>query len=216
MRLGEEHEMGRVVVVSARQLMRNLIRIGLQSMNGSFQQVFETCSDEETGARCVAFAPQLIMIDLTEPSAVDFRVFRELASEAATWALLVIASQSYVGILQAFARSHGFGALSTNISVKTLIHAANLVGSGGTYIDPAFRYVIRERMKGFDNIDLSRREKHVLQLIAQGYSTKEVADILKISVKTADKYRAAAMRKLNVHDVVRLTHCAIRLGLVTI
>lgn len=71
-------------------------------------------------------------------------------------------------------------------------------------------------MKEGDNMELSRREKHVLQQIAQGYSTKEVADILKISVKTADKYRAATMRKLNVHDVVRLTHCAIRLGLVTI
>jgi hypothetical protein len=66
-------------------------------MNGCFQQVLETCSDEETGPRCLALAAQLIMIDLTEPLAPDLRVFRELASEAATWALLVIASQSYVG-----------------------------------------------------------------------------------------------------------------------
>jgi DNA-binding NarL/FixJ family response regulator len=215
MTIGEEHDLDRVVVVSGRQLIRNLIRIGLQSMNGYFQHVLEISSDQETVARCIAFAPQLVMVDLTDPHAVDFRIFRALAGES-TWALLVIASQSYIAILQAFARDHGLGVLSTNISVKTLIHAAALVASGGMYIDPAFRYVITERMKPSDNIDLSRREKHVLQLIAHGYSTKEVAEILNISVKTADKYRSVTMKKLKIHDVVRLTHCAIRLGLFSV
>lgn len=77
--IGEEPEMGRVVVVSTRQLIRNLIGIGRQSVNGYFQQILEISSDQET-------------------------------------------------VLQAFARNHGFDVLSTNISLKTAIHPAGLVG----------------------------------------------------------------------------------------
>jgi DNA-binding NarL/FixJ family response regulator len=63
---------------------------------------------------------------------------------------------------------------------------------------------------------LSKREQEVLRLVAQGRSTKQVALQLGISVKTAECYRTSLYRKLGVHDVVRLTHCAIRLGAIKV
>lgn len=82
-------------------------------------------------------------------------------------------------------RNRGFGVLSTEVSVETLVYAACLVASGGIYIDAVFRPAINQSIEKAIDADLSRREKLVLQLIAQGYSTKEVADILKLSGRFA-------------------------------
>jgi DNA-binding NarL/FixJ family response regulator len=61
---------------------------------------------------------------------------------------------------------------------------------------------------------LSRRERQVCVLVGRGLSNKEIATGLRIAVKTVDFYRQRVYRKLDVHNVVELTHCAIRLGLV--
>jgi DNA-binding NarL/FixJ family response regulator len=61
---------------------------------------------------------------------------------------------------------------------------------------------------------LTSREREVLQLVAEGKTTKEIAAILNVSVKTADAHRTRLMQKLDIHDIAGLTRCAIRLGLV--
>lgn len=63
-------------------------------------------------------------------------------------------------------------------------------------------------------VELSRRECQVWELTARGHTSKETAAELRIGVKTAEGYRTSLMKKLRVHDVVRLTHCAIRLGVI--
>lgn len=63
---------------------------------------------------------------------------------------------------------------------------------------------------------LSPREKQVMELIARGFSAKEAAGELRISIKTLEDYKTRLMAKLHVHDIVRLTHCAIRLGVVSV
>lgn len=212
----QESDMTRVLIVSSRPLIRQLIRVGLKSLNAQSEPVEELSSDQETMAHCIAFAPNLVIFDLTEPRTTDFLVLRELGSASAVWALLIIASQIHYVIVQAIVHNRGFGVISLESPIQTLVHAAWLVASGGTYIDAAFRPLLDQCMRKCGANGLSRRERHVLQLIAQGYSTKEVADILKLGVKTVDKYRSSVMKKLHVHDVVRLTHCAIRLGLLSV
>jgi DNA-binding CsgD family transcriptional regulator len=61
---------------------------------------------------------------------------------------------------------------------------------------------------------LTPREREVLQLVAEGKTTKQIAAILKVSVKTADTHRTHLMEKLDIHDIAGLTRHAIRLGLV--
>jgi DNA-binding NarL/FixJ family response regulator len=66
------------------------------------------------------------------------------------------------------------------------------------------------------NLWLSPREREVLKMVAEGLSTKEVASELGLSHKTIECYRQSLMKKLGVHDVVRLTHCAIKLGAIKV
>jgi DNA-binding NarL/FixJ family response regulator len=108
------------------------------------------------------------------------------------------------------------GILSADASLEALVHVACLVAGGGTYIDSPFLPLMDLFTTKPISGDLSIRERDVLKLIAEGYSTKEVAQILNLSVKTVDQYRGTLMKKLHVHDVVRLTHSAIHLGIIKI
>ncbi len=99
-------------------------------------------------------------------------------------------------------------------SLDSLCQAIQSVMGGGFHFSPAIELPLLEDKKGTPS--LTEREQQALCLIAEGFSTKEMADVLGISVKTAEKYRERMMSKLNLHDAVRLTHYAIRNGLVAL
>ena len=88
--------------------------------------------------------------------------------------------------------------LSPAISKRVLMDYIQLVGGGGGMLDA-----------------LTGRQREVLQLIAEGHTIKEVAQILQISVKTAEAHRTQLMERLDIHDVTGLVRFAIRVGLVT-
>ena len=93
-------------------------------------------------------------------------------------------------------------------NLRTAIHA---VLQGGCYMPAALEQSLYAQLQGQKY--LTPRETEVLQLIAEGFATKEVGDKLSISVKTAEKYREKIMAKLGLHDVVHLTRYAIRHGI---
>ena len=128
----------------------------------------------------------------------------------------MIVSELTASLLQTLVCHKGSGILSADTSLEALVHVAWLVAAGGTYTDAPFLPLMEQSIVKPISGDLSSRERDVLKLIAEGYSTKEVADILNLSVKTIDQYRGTVMKKLHVHDVVRLTHCAIRLGIIKV
>src|SRR5207247_1659888 len=96
------------------------------------------------------------------------------------------------------------------------------VMAGETYLSPAVsKQVIRNHIEHAVQqaglwSDLPQRQREVLQLIAEGKSTKEIASLLDISVKTVETHRAHLMERLNIHDVAGLVRYAIRAGLISI
>ena len=89
--------------------------------------------------------------------------------------------------------------------------AIRAVLSGGCYVPASLEQSLYAQLQGQRH--LTERETEVLQLIAEGFATKEVGDKLSISVKTAEKHREKIMTKLGMHDVVQLTRYAIRHGI---
>lgn len=165
-------------------------------------------------ARCRELAPDLVVFALFGDAAGEGIVLQELAADPVQ-ALLVIAGERAESALEPLVERKRSGVFSRRHSLEALAHAAHLVALGGTYYDETWHEWFRLRRSRAE-LALSQRERHVLQLVAEGYSTKEVADILQLSIKTVDNYRTSLMQKLGVHDVVRLTHCAIRMGLVQV
>jgi two-component system response regulator NreC len=109
------------------------------------------------------------------------------------------------------------GFLLKNQAAQDLVRAIEEVARGGVYLSPRVSQVIVEASLGRREIDadpLTPREREILQLIAEGSATKQVAAQLGISVKTAESHRARIMKKLDVHEVAGLVRYAIRQGLV--
>jgi DNA-binding NarL/FixJ family response regulator len=98
-----------------------------------------------------------------------------------------------------------------------LVHAIKQVSRGQSYLSPGVSGPVMEAFhsKSERRRDLlTARERQVLQLIAEGKSTKDVASLLGISVKTAESHRTTLMKKLNVHETASLVRYAVRRGIV--
>ena len=98
-----------------------------------------------------------------------------------------------------------------------LIEAIHEILNGRIYLSPGISQTVVEaylQQNTGENESLTRRELQVLQLVAEGKTTKEVATSLGVSVKTADSHRSNIMHKLNLHTVADLVRYAIRRGLV--
>jgi DNA-binding NarL/FixJ family response regulator len=99
--------------------------------------------------------------------------------------------------------------------------AVKTVANNQTFFSPAVtKHIISDYMQrvGGEVSPLERltpRQREILQLIAEGHTTKQIAEILKVSVKTAETHRAQLMNQLNIHDVTGLVRYAIRVGLVS-
>ncbi|HTQ30311.1 MAG TPA: response regulator transcription factor [Opitutaceae bacterium] len=206
----------RLAVVGTDQLMRDFLRQTLPAVEKRFTCVVDLLCGEDTIGQCREVAPDLVVFDMGSRNAVELTALHHLAEPATTWALLVIASSVPGYLLDHLIGRKACGILSRSNSLDVLARAAFLVASGGTFFDATLNAMLFQRTRAIRPAapPLSQRERHVLQLVAEGYSTKEVASLLQLSIKTVDKYRTSVMQKLNVHDVVKLTHCAIRMGLV--
>lgn len=205
----------RLTVVGSDRLMRDFVCQTLPTIDRRFTCVADLPCDEHALAGCARAAPDLVVFDLSGRSAPELIALRQLA-EVQTWALLMIISGAPDPLLQELVSRRRCGFFSRGNSLEALAQAAFLVALGGSYFDAAMQSMIKPQPARSPALHLSQRERHVLQLVAEGHSTKEVANILQLSIKTVDKYRTAVMQKLNVHDVVKLTHCAIRMGFVQV
>jgi DNA-binding NarL/FixJ family response regulator len=116
------------------------------------------------------------------------------------------------------AGAHGF--VEKNVSIAELKNGLDSVASGGTYFGPAVATALREVVanpRTSSSADLlTEREREILKLVAEGFSTKEIAVKLDISVKTADNHRNNLMKKLQLHNAASLTRYAIQSGLVEV
>ena len=122
-------------------------------------------------------------------------------------------SQYVTAALQAGTRGY---VLKTQ-TADELVQAIHRVHGGEIYLCPGVFGALVEAVltkSGQPKEPLSPRERHVLQLIGEGKSTKEIASILRISPKTVESHRARLMQKLDIHDVAHLVRYAIRRGLV--
>jgi len=206
----------RLGIVSADQLMRDFLRLTIPVIEPRFTCVLESPCDDQAAQRCHAAGPDLVVFDLAGRGSFELLTLGALSGPATRWSLLVIGNSAPTQTVCEFVTQKPCGFFSRSNSLDSLARAAFLVATGGTYLDASLHNLLFKRRALPASPGLSQRERHVLQLIAEGYSTKEVADILRLSVKTVDKYRTTVMQKLDVHDVVRLTHCAIRMGFVSV
>ncbi len=166
--------------------------------------------------------PEMVLLDLSIPKISGISVMKEIKRdlpEIKILALTIHESDQYV--LEAFdAGVNGY--CIKDASRKELMVAIDSVLQGKSYISPGISDQViegyldsKKTLKEESDWDtVTQREREVLKLLAEGYSNKEIAGFLHISVKTVEKHRSNLISKLDLHNVAQLTTFAIQKGLV--
>lgn len=206
----------RVVLADDHALVRDGLRAVL-AREPDIQVVGEA-ADGRDALRVVETAkPDVAVLDLSMPLLNGLDVARQLvAQERGPRAILITMHAEDRYVLDAL-RAGVRGYVLKKQAAADLVRAIREVAEGRVYLSPGVGAAVADAIRtGGPAPDerLTPREREVLQLVAEGKTTKEIAAILKVSVKTADAHRTHLMQKLDIHDIAGLTRCALRLGLI--
>jgi DNA-binding NarL/FixJ family response regulator len=212
----------RVVIAEDHTILREGLR-ALLSAESDLEVVGEADDGRQAIRRVEELGPDLILTDLSMPKMNGVEAIREIkkrAPETKVLALTVHKAEEFIlEVLQAGAD----GYVLKDASSEELMMAIKSVLGGKRYLSPSVsQLVIEGYLEGRKSIassspwdTLTKRERQILKLIAEGHKNKEIADYLYISVKTVEKHRANLMKKLDLHSAAALTAYAMERGLVT-
>ena len=212
----------RVVIAEDHTILREGLR-ALLSAESDLEVVGEAEDGRQAIRRVEELGPDLILTDLSMPRMNGVEAIREIkkrAPETKVLALTVHKAEEFIlEVLQAGAD----GYILKDASSEELMMAIKSVLGGKRYLSPSVsQMVIEGYLEGRKSIassspwdTLTKREREILKLIAEGHKNKEIANYLYISVKTVEKHRANLMKKLDLHSAAALTAYAMERGLVT-
>jgi len=184
-------------------------------------KVVAQCEDGETAYEVILTQrPDFAILDLHMPKLTGLELIRKLRLAGCTSKLIILSiSRDESTVLEAL-RSGADGYLLKDGPGRHLIDAINFVRDGGVYVSPLLKgaglFTKPEGKREEDPLaTLSPREMEVFSYLVNGLRAKDIAELLDISPKTVDTYRAGLMRKLRVHDLVGLVKFAIERNLTT-
>jgi DNA-binding NarL/FixJ family response regulator len=201
-----------------------LVRAGIRSLLAKLENV-EVVGEAGDGQEALRLAeelgPDVVLLDVGMPGLNGLDVAARLATLDASMRVLILSmhtSEEYV--LRAL-RAGCAGYLLKGSAVAELEIAVRAIARGETYLSPAVsKHVMDDYVRrtggAADPINaLTPRQREVLQLVAEGHTSKEIAERLGLSFKTIEAHRAEIMERLGLRDVAGLVRFAVRVGLVT-
>jgi len=196
-----------------------LVRQGVRRMleREEFEILGEGSDGLEVIALAAQFQPDVILLDLSMPTLNGIGAVRELARVSPHTKVIILTMHTEEHHILEALRAGVKGCVSKTQAPEHLLQAIREVCRGGVYLSPSVSGVVVQGYlsKSEQPYDpLTNRERQVLQLIAEGKTTKEIAVILGVSVKTAESHRSSLMSKLDIHSTAELVRYAIRRGLV--
>jgi len=209
----------RVVIAEDHALVRAGMRALLQKLNG-----IEVVADVGDGLEAIksvhADAPDLVLMDIAMPGLNGLDATFRIVRESPTTRVILVSMHANEEYLRQALQAGASGYLLKGAELAELELAIRTVARGETYLTPAVaKYAIeayREHPEGPSGplAKLSMRQREILQLIAEGHTTKDIAQRLNLSVKTVETHRSQLMERLEIHDVPGLVRFAIGVGLV--
>jgi two-component system, NarL family, response regulator NreC len=211
-----------VVLADDHRLMRSGLRLVIEQHPG-FTVVGEADDGRQAVAMAASLKPNVIVMDIGMPNLNGIEAARQIAAEHPEIAIVMLsmhADEGYVlRALKAGARAY----LLKDSAEEDLTRAIEAVRDGKSFFSPAVSKVLLEdyvrklqRAGAEDSYDLlSNREREVLQLVAEGKSSKEIAGLLNLSTYTVETHRSNIMQKLNLKGIPELILYAVRKGLIS-
>lgn len=203
-----------------------IVRDGLRALierQPSMKVVAEASNGITTVKLAKQFLPDIVIMDIGMPDLNGIDATRKIMEETKGVKVIALSMHSDRRFVIEMLKAGASGYLLKDSAFEELTVAINTVLAGQPYLSPKITdVVLKEYVHKLPGNKpsvfsiLTSREREVLQLIAEGKSTKEIASILNISIKTVDTHRQQIMDKLNIHSIAELTKYAIREGLTSI
>ena len=218
--MGERDRPVTVLIADNHRMFRQALRSEIDSLSR-----IKVVGEAETGAQavdlCEELKPDVVLMDISMPEMngiVAMKLIKELGLETK---VLILSSYAYESFIHETLKSGACGYLVKDGAVEDVVSAIEAVSRGQTYLSPEIAASV---VKGFVGEEsqreetvfdvLSPREQQVLQLVAEGKSSQEIADQLFLSKKTVEHHRANIIEKLDIHDIPSLVRYAIRSGMI--
>ncbi len=198
-----------------------IIRDGLRSLLGTIPGMI-VVGEAEDGRQALRIArkhkPDLIIMDISMPDLNGIEATRQILSESPGTKVIALSMHSDRQFVVGMFRAGVSGYLLKNGAFEELVHAIETVRKNETYLSPKIAGIlIRDLLDTTEDNSassiLTAREREVLQLVAEGRSTKDIASDLNVSVKTVETHRKQIMDKLEIRSVAELTKFALREGI---
>lgn len=209
----------RVVLVDDHRMFREAMCTLLAQTPG-FEVAGEAGDGQQAVELCALLAPDVVIMDVSMPGLNGLEATRRILADRPRTRVVVLSMHADRRFVAETLRAGATAYVLKDAGFAELVRALQAVAEGRTYLsEPVRQLVVQEYVAGLQRGDrsafslLSAREREVLQLVAEGASTKEIGDRLSISVKTVETHRRQIMEKLDLHSVAELTKYAIREGL---
>lgn len=216
--------MGKIKVLLADD--HTLFRAGLRSLM-ELEDDIQVVGEAENGRLAVELAkivhPEIVVMDIAMPMLNGLEATRQILHDMPDTKILILSGYSNYDYIDKVIDAGACGYLVKQSSPSSMIRAIREIRKGKKVYSPSISSHVRERYNGktadgkpakIQGVDLTPREKEVLQLLAEGMANKNIADELGVSVKTVEKHRGQLKKKLKINDTAGLTRYAITAGII--
>ena len=212
----------RILLADDHTVMRSGLRLLLERQP-NLQVVAEAADGRQAVELAASEKPDVVVMDIAMPHLNGVEAARQIVNRAPQIAVVILSmhsDESYViRSLKAGARAY----LLKDSAESDLIDAIHAITEGKSFFSPLVRRILKEdhmhqlaEMGAEDTYELlTTREREVLQLVAEGKSNKEVANLLNLSLYTVETHRTHILQKLNIHSVPELILYAVRKGIIS-
>jgi DNA-binding NarL/FixJ family response regulator len=203
-----------------------LVRHGLRRIlesRSDWEVVAEVGDGREAVARAIELEPDVALIDVAMPLLNGIDAAHQIVRKVPRTRVLLVSMHADEAYVTRALQAGATGYLLKDSASEDLIRGVEAVSAGQSFFSPAVARLMLDdymrRIAGTHVIDryatLSEREREVFQLIAEGRTNKEVADLLSISAATVETHRARILQKLEVHNTAELVLYAVRRGVIS-
>ena len=212
----------KVLLADDHTLVRAGLRTLIQGFEG-FRVVAETGDGREAVRLARQLEPNIALIDISMPGLNGLDATALISRETPDTRVVILSMHTAETYVLEALRAGAVGYVVKDAAVDEMERALRAVQKGERWLSPSvsrhlldeyLRLIRSQPMVGSGMDALTARQREILQLIAEGHSTREMADRLSISIKTVETHRAQLMERLNIHDVAGLTRFALRAGLI--
>ena len=210
----------RIVLADDHEVVRAGLRALLEEQQG-WEVVAEAVDGREAVEKATKLKPDVVVIDIAMPSLNGLEAVRQIVKAVPHCRVLVLTMYDSDPLIQQVLQAGARGYLLKSDAGRDLVSAIDALRRNKTFFTPKVSQMVlegyldkspkeKEPDAVAESLRLTSRQREIVQLLAEGKSSKEVAAVLGLSVKTAETHRANIMRKLDCHSVTELVRYAIR------